>query len=130
METRLFDVNKGTTRTMRSKEEAFDYRYFPEPDLVPVEPDKKWVDEIQQNLPELPAARYKRFVDEYKLPDHDSSLLVADKALADYYEDCVRAYGDPKTTSNWILNELMALMSSSKQTLDECRITPEHFAGI
>ena len=130
METRLFDVNKGVTRIMRSKEEAFDYRYFPEPDLVPVEPDKSWVEEIHRSLPELPGARHQRFLEEYKLPEHDASLLVADKKLADYYEDCVKAYNDPRITSNWILNELMALLSNSKQALDECKITPEHFAGM
>ena len=130
METRLFDVNKGVTRIMRSKEEAFDYRYFPEPDLVPLEPDRNWVEDIHRSLPELPNARYQRFVEEYKLPDHDASLLVADKKLADYYEDCVKAYDNPKITSNWILNELMALLSNSRQTLDECRITPGHFAGM
>ena len=130
METRLFDVNKGVTRIMRSKEEAFDYRYFPEPDLVPVEPDRNWVKEIRQSLPELPNARRQRFMEEYKLPEYDAGLLIAEKELADYYEDCVRAYDNPKTTSNWILNDLMALFSDSKQTLDECKITPEHFAGM
>ena len=130
METRLFDVNKGVTRIMRSKEEAFDYRYFPEPDLVPVEPDRNWVEEIRQSLPELPNARRQRFMEEYKLPEYDAGLLIAEKELADYYEDCVRAYDNPKTASNWILNDLMALFSDSKQTLDECKITPKHFAGM
>jgi len=131
METRLFDVNKGTTRTMRSKEEAFDYRYFPEPDLVPIEPARSWVEEIQKSLPELPAARRQRFMEEYKLPEYDAGLLIAEKKLANYYEDCASAYdGSPKTASNWILNDLMALLSNSKQPLDECKITPEHFAGM
>ncbi len=130
METRLFDVNEGVTRIMRSKEDAFDYRYFPEPDLVPVEPDRKWVEEIWQSLPELPNARRQRFMEEYELPEYDTGLLIAEKNLADYYEDCVRAYDNPKTASNWILNDLMALFSDSKQTLDECKITPEHFAGM
>jgi len=130
METRLFDVNKGVTRVMRSKEEAFDYRYFPEPDLVPLEPDRNWVEEIQRSLPELPRARYQRFMDEYKLPEHDATLLTSDKKLADYYEECVKVYKDPKTASNWTLNELMALMSSSRQTIDEIKVTPAHFAGM
>ena len=130
METRLFDVNRGVTRSMRMKEEARDYRYFPEPDLVPLEPDRDWVEEIRRSLPELPDARRERFMEEYKLPEHDATLLVSDRKLADYYEDCVGAYSKPKTVSNWVLNELMALMSNSKQTIDECKITPEHFAGM
>ncbi len=130
METRLFDVNKGVTRAMRGKEEAHDYRYFPEPDLVPVEPDRDWVEEIRRNLPELPNARRQRFMDEYELPEHDATLLVSDKKLADYYESCVKLYDNPKTVSNWVLNELLALLSNARQTIDECKITPEHFAGM
>lgn len=130
METRLFDVDRGVTRAMRMKEEAQDYRYFPEPDLVPLEPDRNWVEEIRRNLPELPNARRQRFVEEYKLPEHDATLLVSDKKLADYYEDCVRTYNHPKTVSNWVLNELMALLNDSKQTIDECKIRPEHFGGM
>jgi len=103
METRLFDVNKGVTRVMRSKEEAYDYRYFPEPDLVPLEPDRKWVEEIRLSLPELPGARCERFIEEYGLPEQDASLLTSDKKLADYYESCVKEYNDPKTVSNWTL---------------------------
>ncbi len=131
METRLFDVDKGVTRTMRSKEEAHDYRYFPEPDLVPLEPDKNWVEEIRCNLPELPNARRQRFIEEYNLPEHDATVLVSDKKLANYYEDCVKVYNKPKTVSNWVLNDLMALLSDAKQTIDEeCKITPEHLAGM
>jgi len=130
METRLFDVNKGVTRAMRSKEEAHDYRYFPEPDLVPVEPDRDWIEEIRRNLPELPNARRQRFMDEYELPEHDATLLVSDKKLADYYESCVKSYSNPKTVSNWVLNELLALLSNARQNIDECKITPEHFAGM
>jgi aspartyl-tRNA(Asn)/glutamyl-tRNA(Gln) amidotransferase subunit B len=130
METRLFDVDKGVTRSMRSKEEAHDYRYFPEPDLVPLEPDEAWVSEIKDSLPELPHDRLKRFMEGYGLPEHDSTVLVSDKKLADYYEGCVKAYNEPKTASNWILTELMALLSNAKKTIEECKITPEHFAGM
>ncbi len=130
METRLFDVNKGVTRAMRSKEEAHDYRYFPEPDLVPVEPDRDWIEEMRRNLPELPNARRQRFMDGYELPEHDATLLVSDKKLADYYESCVKLYDNPRTVSNWVLNELLALLSNARQTIDECKITPEHFAGM
>jgi len=130
METRLFDVNRNTTRAMRGKEEAHDYRYFPEPDLVPIEPSREWVNELLHNLPELPHARRKRFIDEYGLPLHDATLLTTDKKFANYFEECVKAYDKPKVVSNWILNELMALMSNAKQTIDDCKITPEHFAGM
>jgi aspartyl-tRNA(Asn)/glutamyl-tRNA(Gln) amidotransferase subunit B len=130
METRLFDVNRNTTRTMRSKEEAHDYRYFPEPDLVPIEPSRQWVEELLHNLPELPHARRKRFVDDYGLPYHDATVLTTDKKMANYFEECVQAYDQPKILSNWILNELMALMGNAKQTIDECKITPELFAGM
>ncbi|MBD3184438.1 Asp-tRNA(Asn)/Glu-tRNA(Gln) amidotransferase subunit GatB [Candidatus Poribacteria bacterium] len=130
METRLFDVDKGVTRTMRGKEEAHDYRYFPEPDLVPVEPDEEWVQEIKLNLPELPYDRINRFMEEYGLPEQDAVLLVSDKELADYYEECAKASNNPKSASNWILTELLALLSDAKQTLLECKITPDHFAGM
>lgn len=130
METRLFDSEKGVTRTMRGKEEAHDYRYFPEPDLVPLEPDRKWVEDIRRSLPELPNDRRERLIKEHKLPEQDATLLVSSKKLADYYEACVRAYSEPKTMSNWVLNDLMALLGSSRQTLDECRITPDHLAGM
>jgi len=130
METRLFDVEHGTTRTMRGKEEAHDYRYFPEPDLVPLEPDREWVAEVQRNLPELPNARRQRFMEGYGLPEHDATVLTSDKKLADYYENCVKAYENPKIVSNWVLTELMAFLSNAKQTIDDCRITPEHFAGM
>ncbi|HGJ64439.1 TPA: Asp-tRNA(Asn)/Glu-tRNA(Gln) amidotransferase subunit GatB [bacterium] len=130
METRLFDVGRNTTRAMRGKEEAHDYRYFPEPDLVPIEPSREWIEELRNSLPELPYARRMRFVEEYGLPLQDAISLTTDKKLADYYEDCVKAYNDPKTASNWILNELMALMGNAKQTIDECKITPELFAGM
>ena len=130
METRLYDVDKGVTRIMRGKEEAHDYRYFPEPDLVPLEPDKNWVDEIRESLPELPYQRRQRFVQEYGLPEQDASLLVSDRRLADYYESCAKVYDKPKAVSNWVLNDLMALLSDAKQTLGECLITPEHLAGM
>jgi len=139
METRLFDVSHNVTRAMRSKEEAHDYRYFPEPDLVPIEPSRDWVDELLHSLPELPHARRKRLISQElpitydindRLPEHDASLLTADKKLANYYEECVRLYNRPKIVSNWILNELMALMSDKKQTIDDCKITPELFAGM
>jgi aspartyl-tRNA(Asn)/glutamyl-tRNA(Gln) amidotransferase subunit B len=130
METRLFDVGRNTTRTMRGKEEAHDYRYFPEPDLVPIKPSREWVEELLNSLPELPHARRKRFIEEYGLPQQDAWTLTADKKMANYYEECVKAYNQPKIAGNWIQNELMALMSNSKQTIEQCKITPELFTGM
>jgi len=130
METRLFDSETGVTRPMRGKEEAHDYRYFPEPDLIPIEPSREWIEDIRKHLPELPEARKQRFINEYQLPEQDAILLVSSKKLADYYEDCVKAYNDPKIVSNWVLNDLMALLSNSKQSLEECKITPKHLSGM
>lgn len=130
METRLFDVERGVTRAMRGKEEAHDYRYFPEPDLVPIRPERAWIEQIRNSLPELPNAKKKRFIESYGLPESDAQILVSDKKLANYFESCVQAYDKPKIVSNWILNELMALLSDSKQSIDDCLITPKHFAGM
>ena len=85
-ETRLFDANRGVTLPMRSKEEAHDYRYFPEPDLVPLRIDQEWIERVRQDLPELPDARRRRFVTHYSLPDYDADVLTASRALADYYD--------------------------------------------
>ncbi len=85
MESRLFDVNRGVTRAMRGKEEAHDYRYFPEPDLVPLIPDRQWVNSLLESLPELPYERRRRFIESYGLPEHDALLLTNDKKLADIF---------------------------------------------
>src|SRR5512145_102177 len=110
-ETRLWEADQGYTRSMRSKEFAHDYRYFPEPDLVPLRVDRKWVDEIRAALPELPRARRQRFVTQYGVPAYDAEVLTQSRALADYYEAAVREWGPssagredrPKTVSNWVL---------------------------
>ncbi len=104
-ETRLWDAQKGVTIPMRSKEEAHDYRYFPEPDLVPLEPGPDWVDQIRRELPELPQARRERFVRDYGLTDYDAEVLTSEKAVADYFETCAREYTNYKNLANWILTE-------------------------
>jgi len=104
-ETRLWDTKKGITMTMRSKENAHDYRYFPDPDLVPLIVDKKWIDEVKKEMPELAGARALRFVSEYKIPEYDAGVLTADKALADFYEKAVQTHKNPKKISNWIKTE-------------------------
>ncbi|MBI4007315.1 MAG: Asp-tRNA(Asn)/Glu-tRNA(Gln) amidotransferase subunit GatB [Planctomycetes bacterium] len=106
-ETRLWDDVLERSERMRSKEEAHDYRYFPEPDLVPVLIDAAWIAEIKRTIPELPVARYERFVEEYCLSNYDARVLTDEKAVADYFEQCVKIYNSPKTISNWITNDVL-----------------------
>ena len=115
---------------MRSKEEAHDYRYFPDPDLVPLEPDRTWVEAIRAALPELPQKKKERFVREYALPAYDSGVLVSSKALADYFEACVRCYGQPKTVSNWIMSELLGLLKKDNREIEECPVTPQQLGKM
>ena len=103
-ETRLWEADKGYTLSMRSKEYAHDYRYFPEPDLVPLKVEQRWVDQLRTTLPELPVARQQRFVSQYGLPAYDAELLTQSRSLADYYEAAAREYPKPKIVSNWVLS--------------------------
>ncbi len=105
-ETRLFDPNKGETRSMRSKEEAHDYRYFPDPDLLPLEFDQAYVDALAKGLPELPDVKKDRLVKSLGLSAYDASILVSEKAIADYFEK-VAAGRDGKTAANWVINDLL-----------------------
>src|SRR5688572_1871021 len=107
-ETRLFDADLGLTQPMRGKEEAMDYRYFPEPDLPPVEVDPAWIAVVREELPELPQARRRRFIDQHGLAPRDASLLTLDKALADFYEQAPVASGNPRAAANWVISELTA----------------------
>jgi aspartyl-tRNA(Asn)/glutamyl-tRNA(Gln) amidotransferase subunit B len=120
-ETRLFDPATGRTTVMRTKEEADDYRYFPEPDLPPLVLDAAWIEEIRRSLPELPAARRARFVAEYKLPEYDAGVLTQSMAFADYFERVAAATGNPKAASNWIMGELSRKL---KETRDEIEHVP------
>jgi aspartyl-tRNA(Asn)/glutamyl-tRNA(Gln) amidotransferase subunit B len=129
-ETRLWDSNRGVTESMRGKEEAHDYRYFPEPDLVPIVVEKKWVDEIQASLPELPDVRRERFVSEYGLPAGDAALLVSEKPLADWYEEAVRLGGQPKVVANWVMGELMRLLNEDNRSFDECPLEPKQLVEM
>jgi aspartyl-tRNA(Asn)/glutamyl-tRNA(Gln) amidotransferase subunit B len=110
-ETRLFDADRGVTRSMRSKEYAHDYRYFPEPDLVPVVVEEAWLAELRASLPELPDVRKVRFVSQYGLPAYDAGVLTASRAVADFYEEVVRLHPDPKAASNWVMVELLGLLN-------------------
>ncbi len=129
-ETRLWDVNQGVTSSMRSKEEAHDYRYFPDPDLLPIVVDPEWVEEIRKTLPELPSERRKRFVSEYHIPDYDAEILTSSKSLADYYEECVKLYIKPKIVSNWVMGELLRVLKESRKRIEDCPITPSSLADM
>jgi aspartyl-tRNA(Asn)/glutamyl-tRNA(Gln) amidotransferase subunit B len=129
-ETRLWDVEKGQTATMRSKEEAHDYRYFPDPDLVPLGIASDWIDELRKTLPELPAARQKRFATDYGLPDYDAGVLTSSKSLADYFEACVKLYDQPKTVSNWVMGELLRELNNAGLSADASPVSPEQLVSL
>jgi aspartyl-tRNA(Asn)/glutamyl-tRNA(Gln) amidotransferase subunit B len=128
-ETRLFDSNQGVTFSMRSKEEAHDYRYFPDPDLLPIVVNKEWVEEIRNSLPELPDERVKRFIEEYKIPAYDAEILTASKEVADYFEECLRHYDKPKTVSNWIMTEVLRELKG-EEGIKAFSVTPEKLAEL
>ena len=130
-ETRLYDADRGATRSMRSKEYAHDYRYFPEPDLVPLKLDHAWIEQQRTALPELPRARRQRFVAQYGLPAHDAGLLTQSQALADYYEAAVRAHANAKAIANWITSELLRELDADDETaVRNVLVRPEHLAGL
>jgi len=129
-ETRLWDeVNERTVR-MRSKEEAQDYRYFPEPDLLPFLIDENWLLAIRDKIPELPLDRKQRFIEDYQLSDYNASLLVEDKMLADFFEDCVRELNRPKALCNWIINDLLREIKDRKIELNDLRVKPKHLVSL
>ncbi len=130
-ETRLYDADKDETRPMRSKEEANDYRYFPDPDLLPVQVSRELVDEVRETLPELPDARKKRFMEEFNLSAYDAGLLTADRELADYFEIAVNtANGESKLTANWINVELNASLNRENKTLSESPVSAEQLGEL
>jgi aspartyl-tRNA(Asn)/glutamyl-tRNA(Gln) amidotransferase subunit B len=130
-DTRLWDADRGYTRSMRSKESAHDYRYFPEPDLVPLVLDEAFVAERRAELPELPRARRERFVDAYRIPAYDAAILTQSKALADYYEAAVGEAGNAKAVSNWIMSELLReIGSDDERAIETCRVTPAHLGQL
>jgi aspartyl-tRNA(Asn)/glutamyl-tRNA(Gln) amidotransferase subunit B len=129
-ETRLWDPGQEITLPMRGKEEAHDYRYFPEPDLVHLEISPTWVEEIAATLPELPAERVRRFTQAYGLPQYDAAVLTANKALADYFEECARLHPDPKLVSNWIMSELLGHLNREGKEITASPVTPSQLAGL
>jgi len=129
-QTRLFDANTGQTHAMRGKEEAHDYRYFPDPDLVPLVLEQSWVDGIAATLPELPEAKRARFMDQYGLPEYDADVLTADRAMAEYYEDAVKAFDNPKKVSNWMMTDMMRQLNDTNATVADCGLTPAQFGAL
>ena len=128
-ETRLWDPNKMETRSMRSKEEAHDYRYFPDPDLLPLEFESAWVEDIKQTLPELPDEKKHRFMSDYELSLYDASVLITDRTRADYFETVAKGR-DPKLSANWVLNELLGLLNKDGKELLESPVTAENLGGL
>jgi aspartyl-tRNA(Asn)/glutamyl-tRNA(Gln) amidotransferase subunit B len=129
-ETRLYDPDEDRTYLMRSKEEAHDYRYFPEPDLLPLMVDEAWVESIRRDVPELPAARRRRFVKDYGLPDQDALLLTSDRALADYFEAAARASGNAKAASNWVMTEILRKVKERKIDVAAVPLDPGRLAAL
>ncbi|MBM4140165.1 MAG: Asp-tRNA(Asn)/Glu-tRNA(Gln) amidotransferase subunit GatB [Nitrospira sp.] len=130
-ETRLWDSERGITESMRIKEEAHDYRYFPEPDLVPIVVDQRWLDEIRASLPELPDIKRKRFVSEYGLPEHDADLLTSEKSTAEFFEEAVKQGAHPKNTSNWIMTGVFNyLKEHDKKEISETLLKPIHLVNL
>ncbi|GAB6268654.1 glutamyl-tRNA amidotransferase [Smithella sp. SC_K08D17] len=129
-ETRLWDDAQGATNSMRSKEEAHDYRYFPDPDLVPISVDDAWVEIIEKDLPELPLVKRERFVKNYQIPAYDAGVLTADKALANYYEEVVKLCAKPKVASNWIMGDVMKFLNEDKLDIRQCPIKAQSLADM
>jgi aspartyl-tRNA(Asn)/glutamyl-tRNA(Gln) amidotransferase subunit B len=129
-ETRLWDPATGVTQSMRSKEEAHDYRYFPEPDLMPLAGLADNIDEIRLTLPELPDVKRARFITQYGLPDYDADMLVSEKSMAEWFEEAVKLGVQPKAVSNWMLGELLKLLNEENIAFSECPLKPNQLVGM
>jgi len=129
-ETRLYDPDKNETRSMRSKEEANDYRYFPCPDLLPIEITDEFLESVRKDLPELPAVKFERFVKEYELTEYDAGVLTASRATADFFEAVAKACGEPKLTANWITGELSSHLNANDLTIDASPVNSDMLTGL
>ncbi|MHB8857886.1 MAG: Asp-tRNA(Asn)/Glu-tRNA(Gln) amidotransferase subunit GatB [Thermoleophilia bacterium] len=125
-----FDVASGEISPLRSKEFAHDYRYFPEPDLVPLVATADFVDEVRAEMPELPEARSRRYMETLDLPEYDAEVLTSSRELADYYEECLAHYGDAKVLSNWVMGELLGYLNATGQELGDLKVRPEQLAAL
>ena len=123
-ETRLYNASKGATHSMRGKEEAHDYRYYPDPDLVPVVLEESWIERWGEEMPELPQARRERFVSRYGLPEYDALVLTADREVADYFEAAVNTFDQPKKVSNFLMGEFLRELNQSGTTASACAFSP------
>jgi aspartyl-tRNA(Asn)/glutamyl-tRNA(Gln) amidotransferase subunit B len=129
-ETRLWDPDKNRTQSMRGKEEAHDYRYFPDPDLLPLVIDANWIEKVRKNLPELPAEKKRRFVAEYGLPSYDAEVLTSDRDLAEYFENCLQGFDQPKPVSNWIMGSLLGLLKAEGKSIDQSPVSAPDLAQL
>ena len=130
-ETRTFDPSTGLTYPMRTKEEAEDYRYFPEPDLLPLVIPPQWLEEIKANMPELPEERLERFIKELGLDQYSAKVLTDNKELGDFFEESLRYYGqDPKLTANWLLNDLLGSLSEAGKDIESSPVSPQSLAEL
>lgn len=129
-ETRLWSERENRTFVMRTKEDAHDYRYFPEPDLPPLEVSEAWIEALRAELPELPEARRRRFMADYGLSEDDAGILTAQRELADYYETAAKAADNPKAAANWILSELLRELKHANADITECQVTAENLGAL
>jgi aspartyl-tRNA(Asn)/glutamyl-tRNA(Gln) amidotransferase subunit B len=129
-ETRLYNTVTGETAAMRSKEQAHDYRYFPEPDLMPLIISDDWHEEIRREMPELPAAKRQRFIEEYGLSEYDARVLSSTQGLADYFEQAARASGDAKTAANWVQGDLAGALNAAGKTLADSPVSAADLAEL
>ena len=129
-ETRLFNSETGETMGMRSKEEAHDYRYFPEPDLAPLHVSQHWLNEVRAAMPELPAVKRARFVESYGLRDYDAQVLTASRAMSEYYEEVAKVAGDPKTAANWVMGDLAGLLKAASKEITESPIPAKNLGEL
>jgi aspartyl-tRNA(Asn)/glutamyl-tRNA(Gln) amidotransferase subunit B len=128
-ETRLWNVDRGISESMRGKEEAHDYRYFPDPDLVPIVIEDAWIDEIRKTMPELPREKKQRFIKQYNIPEYDAAILTATRQLADYFEACARLGPQPKAVSNWIMGDILRHVPDTRD-IGVFPVTPAHLAEM
>jgi aspartyl-tRNA(Asn)/glutamyl-tRNA(Gln) amidotransferase subunit B len=129
-ETRLYNVDKSITEPMRSKEEAHDYRYFPEPDLAPFDFEKSFLDAIEKDMPELPGPKKDRFVKDYQLSNYDATIMASDKNTADYFEKCAELCDSPKTAANWLMGDISAYMKDNDILIKDLNLKPSQLSGM
>ena len=130
LETRTWDEDLNKTISMRGKKESTDYRCFPEPDIAPLQITEKWIDQLQEEIPELPGERKKRFIEEYGLPEYDAGIITADRDLADFFEEGAEYFDDPKTVSNWVMGEFLRLLKEEEQEVKELNFNGTHLGEI